>query len=786
MIRRSLSELDSINCTKETLSFEAVEKKIINSAINKIYVLDHKRMVGELCISDLYKKEIEDLNKDFPFVYENEYVKAKELLYNNDNELDSVACLDKNMNITGDYIKNSETEWCILNMHLLERIDLLQTKIYTLYAPRFEHNYELFKNAHQYIQNVDYDFNIVNDFKIFMDKFDMQCYLYECDKRNIKTGNTSTLYDFLQTILFEFKKEKLKKSLAGVKIYTFNFTMRNISKTEYIKEYKETMKYRKTICVGRNFSVPDELKYTFLDDLYSDEYWDAFKGKSYPQYKKNGITYLKNCNSKYINIENGIRVTLEQPATYENSIYFIGACVFVGSRVEDKNTIPSVIQSLVNKEGKPYKVINLSSWDDINGRIWKIINHTFKQGDIVIIHAIGTIDGVEDINAPEIALKNAMPWEWFTDSFAHCNHHAAETYANAIYNTIKKDLTLCDKKNETIHARKEYIKDTYINRFFNNINLFDYEKVGCIVMNCNPFTNGHRYLIESSLKYVDFLIIFVVEEEKSYFRFEDRIAMVKLGVEDLKNVMVVPSGDFILSSSTFPEYFIKIMDEDITNNVDFDIELFAQCIAPELNIKYRFVGTEHHDIVTAQYNDAMRRILHEYGINLIEIERKTSNDEIISASRVRKFFEYNMYYKMSDMVPQTTLDYLKIKKRENTYHQVYVIDSRCEENGWYRVYSDGFCEQFGVFVIEKPVDAGGYFNFSINLYKEFYDNNYSIMLTFSMSNMTEQEYSSGEEINYFNKQKKQFSVHYHNRNGRKSIPANASIEWRAAGYVFHL
>jgi hypothetical protein len=55
-----------------------------------------------------------------------------------------------------------------------------------------------------------------------------------------------------------------------------------------------------------------------------------------------------------------------------------------------------------------------------------------------------------------------------------------------------------------------------------------------------------------------------------------------------------------------------------------------------------------------------------------------------------------------------------------------------------------------------------------------------------MSNMTEQEYSSGEEINYFNKQKKQFSVHYHNRNGRKSIPANASIEWRAAGYVFHL
>ena len=51
-------------------------------------------------------------------------------------------------------------------------------------------------------------------------------------------------------------------------------------------------------------------------------------------------------------------------------------------------------------------------------------------------------------------------------------------------------------------------------------------KIGAIVMNCNPFTLGHKYLIKESLKKVDYLYIFVVEEDKSIFPFKDKILSV--------------------------------------------------------------------------------------------------------------------------------------------------------------------------------------------------------------------------------------------------------------------
>lgn len=173
-------------------------------------------------------------------------------------------------------------------------------------------------------------------------------------------------------------------------------------------------------------------------------------------------------------------------------------------------------------------------------------------------------------------------------------------------------------------------------------------------MNCNPFTLGHRYLIEEAHKRVDFLIIFVVEENKSVFSFEERFDMVSEGVKDMEHIMVVPSGDFILSQQTFPEYFIKVADEDIFQNVDNDITLFADCICNQLNICYRFVGNEPNDLVTRAYNDAMKRILPAKGIEVIEIMRMNNDDECISASLVRKYFENDEIEKACQLLPDTT------------------------------------------------------------------------------------------------------------------------------------
>lgn len=109
-------------------------------------------------------------------------------------------------------------------------------------------------------------------------------------------------------------------------------------------------------------------------------------------------------------------------------------------------------------------------------------------------------------------------------------------------------------------------------------------------------------------KKVGFLIIFVVEEDKSVFSFEERFEMVSEGTKDLEHIIVVPSGDFILSQTTFPEYFIKVADEDIVQNVDYDITLFADCICSQLNICYRFVGNEPNDLVTKYFeNDEIEK-----------------------------------------------------------------------------------------------------------------------------------------------------------------------------------
>jgi [citrate (pro-3S)-lyase] ligase len=147
-----------------------------------------------------------------------------------------------------------------------------------------------------------------------------------------------------------------------------------------------------------------------------------------------------------------------------------------------------------------------------------------------------------------------------------------------------------------------------------------------------------------------------VEEDKSLFSFNERYEMVREGVKDLKNVKIAPSGNYIASQNTFPEYFLKIEDEDIENNVEKDLTLFAEGVAPQLNITYRFVGEEKADKVTDTYNEAMKRILPEHGIEIIEIPRKTTADgDIISAKRVRERLQTYPFGDLSELVPESTM-----------------------------------------------------------------------------------------------------------------------------------
>jgi len=182
-------------------------------------------------------------------------------------------------------------------------------------------------------------------------------------------------------------------------------------------------------------------------------------------------------------------------------------------------------------------------------------------------------------------------------------------------------------------------------------------------MNANPFTYGHRYLVEEALKECDYLIIFVVEEDKSSIPFKDRFNLVKENLEDLPRALVRRSGEFIISSKTFAEYFCKESIQEQKIDTTLDVTLFAKEIAPCLNISVRFAGKEPTDNITRQYNEDMAKILPQYGIRFVELERKlTANGEIISASTVRSLAEKKEFDKLNAFAPPATVEYLKNRK----------------------------------------------------------------------------------------------------------------------------
>ena len=183
--------------------------------------------------------------------------------------------------------------------------------------------------------------------------------------------------------------------------------------------------------------------------------------------------------------------------------------------------------------------------------------------------------------------------------------------------------------------------------------------VGAIVANCNPFTLGHRYLVEQAASQVDTLHLFVLSEDKSFFPAADRMMLVQQGVADLKNVIVHPTGDYLISAATFPTYFIKDKDRIPEIRCQLDLEVFANHFAPALGITRRFVGTEPLSPVTDAYNRQMMDFLPKKGIEVTLIQRKELGGAPISASRVRALLEEQDWAQLETLVPPTTLSYLK-------------------------------------------------------------------------------------------------------------------------------
>lgn len=180
--------------------------------------------------------------------------------------------------------------------------------------------------------------------------------------------------------------------------------------------------------------------------------------------------------------------------------------------------------------------------------------------------------------------------------------------------------------------------------------------IGVIVMNANPFTLGHRFLVEQSSELVERLYVVVVREDCSMFSYNERKAMVSQGVRDIGNVVVVDGSDYAVSAATFPTYFLKQLSDATDTQIILDLDLYRRRIAPVLGATIRFFGSEPTDPLTRRYNELMHQQLGEEHVH--EIQRKQQEGSAISASRVRKAMMEGCLWDAIQLVPPTTIPYI--------------------------------------------------------------------------------------------------------------------------------
>jgi [citrate (pro-3S)-lyase] ligase len=391
-------------------------------------------------------------------------------------------------------------------------------------------------------------------------------------------------------------------------------------------------------------------------------------------------------SGKYVNCFDGHRITLHQPQNAKRNIYLFDHCIGFGNGVPDAMTCATYLQQLLNEyaANECFAVHNygmyMANLDDKTIMFQKLSLLNLKAGDIVLLNLYS---GHSDNIVPPLPTKEYG--EIFFDDVGHLTAGGQRFTADYIFDYLKnkgffhqwyesvKNISKEEKKYEDqnhnrygftleqveqLETYKEMLQGVYRSLLKKGENT---PQIGSIVMNCNPFHNGHLYLIETARKQCDYLVIFVVQEDHSFFPFHDRFDLIEKATSDMNNVILIPSGQFIISFLTFSEYFNKKELQDKTIDTSKDVLLFAEEIAPAMHITKRFVGTEPFDHVTNQYNKTLREVLPKHDIEFVEIERIKTSGEAVSASTVRTLLDERNWTEIEKLVPKTTLNYLKEK-----------------------------------------------------------------------------------------------------------------------------
>lgn len=438
--------------------------------------------------------------------------------------------------------------------------------------------------------------------------------------------------------------ERLSAKICTDVVYSKNI------KPEFNEIYFENVKKKDFLEV-----VKDNLD--LYNDCFVDENIDDIFDSD-PDLVQNGSYFMfEDYHSNSMNISNGFRKGIE----YKNNkhIFLFGNSSMFGYYVSDDKTIASFLQKRI----RGYSVHNCATnGDTIENMYNRIISTRICENDIVVVgiptNRISNINLYPHIDVVHLFEKNRKH-ENFVDK-AHYTAYCHEWITDVIYNNIKKDFSTIETSNVQDKV------DNMCNSFHQATDL-DFTKmdveVGAVVASCNPFTCGHRFLIETGSKIFDFFVVFLMQDGIDLIYSKKECSnLVKIGTQDLENVIVVDLSN-VFSYQTFWSEYNNVALRHSKNYVGLNTIELLDIVGKafkKLNIKHFLCGIETDDDITKQHITQAKFIFPQNGINVIQIPRKKINkQERISGTLCREYLQNEQYDKLENFIPKNVLRYIK-------------------------------------------------------------------------------------------------------------------------------
>ncbi|EPN8225727.1 citrate lyase ligase [Vibrio alginolyticus] len=497
--------------------------------------------------------------------------------------------------------------------------------------------------------------------------------VYDFDKFNFIKDYVESKRAKPLFICLSGKGEKLKNKTKDEKLLLSDMKLYDSERQVWIKEG----------------SAPIYIKKIYKD--YNNVNFSELFNSKAPVIKATKVL-LRDMENSYVSVRNGIRTTTGQPSSFNNRILFYGTSTTYSVGTSDEDTIVSQVQKEINKYQEHVKVEN----HGIQGlhlllAINNLMQTDINAGDVIVFFDYDEFSHFKDESIYKLDLNKFERGDGlFLDlGKNHChfsprgNRILAKIIAKEILlpiinkDVIKNPNIVLSEKFHKILDDIKYILFKKTAQALESCEMKSYLallekhvpdpgiKVGSVAVNCNPITKGHLHLLEHAARNVDKLFIFVIEEDKSYFRFEDRLRLVTESTIHLENVTVIRGGKFICTELTYPDYFDKETKET-TADASMEAWFFCEYIAPKLNITKIFLGDEPKCMITNQYNQKMQELLPKYNIDVEIIDRISSNDEVISASKVRALLNVADFEGIRKIVPDPTYRFLVDKYQDDS------------------------------------------------------------------------------------------------------------------------